>query len=86
MDDFNKKIQEEVDKNYDFFKQEFAKIVVGHLGQFALLRNASIVDYFDSFNDAEKYANLAFKDRLYSIQKVEDVQIKLGFIGTMMYA
>ena len=86
MDDFNKRIQEEVDRNYDFFKKEFKRIVVEHLGQFALLKDAAVVDYFDTFEDAEKYANLAFPDLLYSIQKVADVKIKLGFIGTQVYA
>jgi len=86
MDDFNQKIQEEVDRNYDFFKKEFTKIVVEHLGQFALLKNATIIDYFDTFEDAEKYANMAYSDRLYSIQKVGDTRIDLGFIGTLVYA
>ena len=86
MNDFNQQIQGEVDKNYDFFKTEVGKIIATHFGQFALLKNASIVDYFDSFEDAEKYANMAYADRLYSIQKVDDTRIELGFIGTRVYA
>ena len=86
MNDFNQQIQEEVDKNYDFFKKEVGKIIVAHFEQFALLKNATIVDYFDTFEDAEKYANMAYPDRLYSIQKVEDTPIELGYIGTLVYA
>ncbi|MCL1856040.1 MAG: hypothetical protein FWF84_00115 [Kiritimatiellaeota bacterium] len=82
----NHAIQEEVDRNYAFFKKELPRLMMGHLGQFALLKDAEIVDYFDSFNDAEKYADLRYPDGLYSIQKVENVVVKLGFLGSRVYA
>ena len=86
MEDFRKKIQEEVDRNYAFFKRELPNIITGRFGQYALLRDSAVVDYFDTFGDAEKYAALAFKDRMYSIQKVEDSVIDLGIMGTLLYA
>lgn len=79
-------IQIEVDKNYDFFKQELPKIIIGHLGQFVLLRHQAIIDYFDTFEDAQKYAIAMYKDELFSVQKVEDTVLNLGFIGTQIHA
>ena len=82
----NHTIQEEVDRNYDFFKRELPRLMMGHLGQFALLKDAEVIDFFDSFNDAEKYADLRYPDGMYSIQKVENVVVKLGILGTVLYA
>jgi hypothetical protein len=86
MDNFNQKIQEEVDRNYEFFKKELPRMMFRHAGQFALLRNAAVVEYFDTFGDAEKYARKVFQDGLFSIQKVEDTVANLGFLGTLGYA
>ena len=86
MDDYRKRIQREVDENYDFFQSEIHKIAISHMGQYALIRNKEIVDYFDTLKDAEKYARAAFGDRMYSIQKVDDAPAELGFIGEMIYA
>jgi len=84
MNDFRHKNQEEVDKNFDFFKKELPRLMPGHQGQYALLKNASIVEFFDSFNDANKFAKLAFPDCLYSIQKVTDRIVQLGILGTQL--
>jgi hypothetical protein len=84
MNDFRQQIQEEVNKNFDFFKKELPQLMMGHLGQYALLKNASIVEFFDSFNDANKYAKLAFTDRMYSIQKVTNRIVRLGILETQL--
>ncbi|MDR3195367.1 MAG: hypothetical protein LBT58_01010 [Endomicrobium sp.] len=75
------KIQEEVDANYEFFKTQLNQTVADHLGQYVLLKNKTIVDYFDTLDDAQKYADTLYKDGLYSIQKVENAVLNLGFIG-----
>jgi hypothetical protein len=51
------------------------------VGKYALLKNAAIVEYFDTSSDAQKYAEAVFEDRLYSIQKVDDAILELGLIG-----
>jgi hypothetical protein len=75
------KIQEEVDANYEFFKAQLPQMIVTHLGQYVLLKNKTVIDYFDTLDDAKKYADSMYKDRLYSIQKVENAILNLGFLG-----
>lgn len=75
------KIQEEVDANYEFFKTQLPQMLVTHLGQYVLLKNKTVIDYFDTLDDAQKYANSMYKDGLYSIQKVENAVLNLGFVG-----
>jgi hypothetical protein len=85
--DFRDKIQKEVDLNYEFFTKELSKLLLKHLDKYALLRHQAIIKYFDSFEDAKKYAKKTYSDRLYSIQKVEkNTPIHLGFLGEHLYA
>ena len=84
MNDLILQIQEEVDKNFAFFQQELPRLMLSNQGQYALLKDAKIVDFFDSFRDAEKYANLKYPDHMFSIQKVKDVVVDLGFWGTQL--
>jgi hypothetical protein len=81
------KIQEEVENNYKFFETQIPQIIDKHCGKYALIRKQAIIDYFDSFSDAIKYAQAVFKDRMYSIQRVEfQTPITLGYQGLMMYS
>jgi hypothetical protein len=85
--DFRGKIQKEVDLNYEFFTKQLPKLLLEHLNKYVLLRHQEIINYFDSFEDAKKYAEKTYSDRLYSIQKVEEgTPIHLGFLGEQIYA
>ena len=54
--------------------------------KYALLKNAEIIDYFDTMDDAIKYAKIRFEDGLYSIQKVNETPVSLGYIGSFLNA
>ena len=75
--------QNHIDRNYDYFKN---KLDNGELdqfsGKFALLINEEIRDYFDSWDDAEKFGKSIAqyeKDVIFSIQKVTKQIADLGF-------
>lgn len=79
-------IQQEVDNNYQFFLKEKSKIPSDLSNKYVLIRKAEFIEYFDSMDDAIKYAKKVYEDRLYSVQKVSDMPINLGFIGTLINA
>lgn len=79
-------LQEEVDRNFVVFMQKLDGLMQEHSGQYALLKRGRITGYFSSFNDAEKAAKSRYRDRLYSIQKVDDTVVDLGFVGTLLHA
>ena len=54
--------------------------------KYALLKNAEIIDYFDTLDDAIKYAKMRFEDGLYSVQKVNEPPVNLGYIGSFLDA
>lgn len=76
-------IQKEVDTNYQFFKKELNRISSQYNNKYILLKNAQVVESFDTIDDAIKYAKTKFEDGLYSIQNINDVPANLGFIGSL---
>lgn len=58
--------------NYEFFKKELPKIIATHRGQFVLIRNAKIVNYYPNAEIALKEAYQSFQDNDFIIQEVTD--------------
>ena len=79
-------IQKEVDNNYQFFLKEKDKIPNYLLDKYVLIRKEEFIGYFDSIDDAIKYAKIKYEDNLYSVQKVNDLPVNLGFMGNMLNA
>lgn len=79
-------IQKEVDNNYQFFLKEKDKIPNYLLDKYVLIRKEEFIEYFDSVDDAIKYAKIKYEDNLYSVQKVNDLPVDLGLIGNILNA
>ncbi|MES2002818.1 MAG: hypothetical protein V4444_10990 [Pseudomonadota bacterium] len=69
----------EVDRNYDAFMRMLASILDTHEGEYALMRNRKVVEFFDSPRAANVAGTERFSDGVYSIQEVTDEPIDLGF-------
>ncbi len=79
--DMIKKRQAEVDKNYEAFKEMFDDIVISHRNEYALMKGGEIRAYFSTFNDAISAGDIAFPDKMYSVQKVEKKPVDLGYFS-----
>ncbi len=62
-------VQKEIDKNYDFFLKELPNIINLYNNKYALLKNAEIIDYFDTMDDAIKYAKIGLKTDFIQFKK-----------------
>ena len=71
--------KQEVDRNYDAFTRMFSTIVSEHRDQLALMRDGTVVGFFDSPREALQAAAERFPDGIFSIQEVTDEPIDLGF-------
>ena len=71
----------EVEKNFDAFQKLLPSILSTRAGKYALLRDAQIVEYFDSVGDAVNYARDNYNDGLYSVQRVTDQVENLGYFS-----
>jgi hypothetical protein len=74
-------IQEEVDRNYEAFRQFLPTIIQEHRGKYALMRDGQIVTYFTTPVDARAAGEKLFSDGLFSIQQVTDTAIDLGYFS-----
>ena len=73
------RFQQEVDRNYEAFLKLGDDFCHRNDGMYALMKNARIVEIFTSWQDARKAAKLLYKGEPFSIQKVADETVDLGF-------
>lgn len=69
----------EIDRNYDAFMRNLGSIINEHRDQLALMRDGTIMGYFDTPREALRAASEQFPDGIFSIQEVTDEPIDLGF-------
>ena len=74
-------VQRAVDENFEAFQQLLPKIVHSQGGKFALMRNAEVVEFFDSAGDAMIYGRKEYPDGLFSIQQVRESIVDLGYFS-----
>lgn len=64
--------------NYDAFQRALATCLPKHAGEYALLRDREVVDFFSSPGSADQAGLSRFPDGLYSIQLVTSEPVELG--------
>lgn len=69
----------EVEKNFAAFQQQLPTLLETHAGQFAVLRQGAIVEFFDTLSDAAKFCGREFPDGMFSIQEVTSRKVDLGY-------
>lgn len=74
----------EIDQNLDFFLKQLPTLLKDNKGKYVLIRNQEIVGIYDTVRDAQLTGEKFFKDGLYSVQKVDDTSINLGFYSHAM--
>jgi len=75
------RIQQEIDKNFDFFQRTLGNYLPEYEGKFALLRDCDVIRFFDSPAEAEQVGEQEFDDGLYSVQQVSRAPADLGFFS-----
>lgn len=77
-------LQQAVDQNFEAFEKLLPELIKTHLGKHALMRDAEVVEVFDSVRDAMIYGQKEYPDDLFSIQQVIDKVIDLGYFSHAM--
>jgi len=73
--------RQQVDQNYDAFQRMLASLLADRRGQYALMRDRDVVEFFDDPGDAYRAGLRRFSDHLFSIQEVDDEPIDLGIFS-----
>ncbi|WP_260581645.1 hypothetical protein [Sphingopyxis sp. PET50] len=74
-------LQAEVDRNYDWFQRNLGVLRIEHDGEYAVLRDQTVLGFFGSPGEAFRSALAKFPDRIFSIQQVIDEPLDLGFLS-----
>jgi hypothetical protein len=72
---------DEIDRNLAKFLELLPSLTRDHSGQWALMRNVTIVGFYDSALDAQIAGNKQFDDRIFSIQPVMKEAEELGYFS-----
>jgi hypothetical protein len=76
-----KDAREQVDKNYEAFVAMLPSILATHQNQYALMMDGEVVGFFSTLEDAYTTANKFLADQSFSVQKVTDIPVDLGFFS-----
>lgn len=68
-------------QNFDYFQSVVSGHMALHAGEYALLRFKSVVGFFEKPLEAVQAGRSQFDDDLFSVQRVIDRPLDLGFIA-----
>jgi hypothetical protein len=68
----------EIDRNLIRFLELLPSLMIEHAGDYALMRDTSVIGYYRSAIDAQIAGNQQFEDHLFSIQHIREVAEELG--------
>jgi hypothetical protein len=71
----------EIDQNYRAFEELMPTLLPKHAGGFALLRERQLVGVYSKAIDAVAEAQQRFSDGVFSIQRITDRALDLGFLS-----
>jgi hypothetical protein len=78
-------VQREIDTNLEYFLQQLPKLLMTHRGQYALMHRSEVVGFFPNAASAQEEGRKRFADELFSVQKVVEVQVDLGFFSHALH-
>lgn len=79
-------IQAEVDANYDEFVRQLPTLITSHRDQYALMKGRKIIGFFSTPTDARTAGESFIDDKIYSIQRVTDVPVDLGYFSHAVHS
>ena len=74
-------LRAEVDQNYDYFQRNLVRFKHDHEGQYALIKSASVIGFFDGSGNAFREGLARFPDRVFSVQLVTDEPDEIGLMS-----
>jgi hypothetical protein len=73
--------REQVDRNYEAFKAMLPNILPLYEGKYALMKDGAAVGFYSTLEDAYVTANRFYKDQPFSVQRVTNAPVDLGFFS-----
>jgi hypothetical protein len=74
-------VREQVNKNFEAFQALLPTILPTYQDKYALMKDGKVVGFYSTLEDVYMTANQFFRDQLFSVQKVTETPIDLGFFS-----
>lgn len=72
---------EELDRNYDAFKIALPDLIAEHRDAYVVVRDGSVREIYETMKDAYQAGWRKFQDDLFSVQKITDEIVDLGYFS-----
>lgn len=77
--------RDQVDTNYEAFRRELPKLIQTHANKYALIRDGEIITCYTTLEDAYATATRFYPDGRFSVQKITDEPVDLGFFSHALH-
>jgi hypothetical protein len=73
--------REQVERNFEAFRAMLPSILPLHQNKYLLMKDGAAVGFYSTLEDACVTANQFYRDEPFSVQKVTDTPVDLGFFS-----
>jgi hypothetical protein len=80
------RIREQVDKNFEAFQTLLPAILPLYQDEFALMKDDELVGFYSTLEDAYMTANKFLHDQPFSVQRVTETPVDLGFFSHAVHS
>ena len=77
--------EQAIAENYESFEAMLELLLREHPGEYALMRDREVVNFYPSASTAQLAGLQKYPDGLFSVQKIEEKAIDLGFYSHARY-
>lgn len=81
----SRKQKEQVELNFKVFAKKLPELIKVQMNKYALMRDGEIIEIYNSWEDAYKTGLRFYEDELFSIQKITNSSVDLGFFSHALH-
>jgi hypothetical protein len=78
--------RDQVDKNFEAFQALLPTILPTYQDKFALMKDGEVVGFYSTLEDAYMTANQFLRDQPFSVQRVTETPVDLGFFSHAVFS
>jgi len=75
----------EIQQNYEAFNKMLPSLIAEHRGKHALMRGGEVIAIYSTAQDAVQTGESFYEDKLFSVQKITDSAVDLGYYSHAMH-
>jgi hypothetical protein len=82
----DQRIRVQIDQNFEKFQALLPTMLPLYQDKYALMKDSEVVGFYSTLEDAYMTANRFFHDQPFSVQKVTETPVDLGFFSHAVFS